>query len=79
MNSTEQEQSPDLREYYYILDKHKRTIVAFLVVIVTISMLFTFLLKPVYRSTATLAIEKERSRSPLTGESLDYESYLPSP
>lgn len=76
MNSPEQEQSPDLREYYYILDKHKRIIIAFLIVIVTVSMLFTFLSKPVYRSTAILAIEKERSRSPLTGESLDYESYL---
>lgn len=76
MNSTEQEQSPDLREYYYILDKHKRIIIAFLIVIVTVSMLFTFLSKPVYRATSILAIEKERSRSPLTGESLDYESYL---
>ena len=72
----EPEQSPHLSEYYYILNKHKWTIIASLVVIVTLILLFTFLSKPVYRSTTTLAIEKERSRSPITGESLDYESYL---
>ena len=76
METNEQDQSPHLSEYYYILRKHKWTVIASLVTIVTLTMLFTFLMKPVYRSTATLAIEKERSRSPITGESLDYESYL---
>ena len=72
----ETEQSPHLSEYYYVLSKHRWTIIASLAVIVTLTALFTFLTRPVYRATTTLAIEKERSRSPLTGESLDYESYL---
>jgi len=76
MNTNEPEQTVHLSEYYYILNKHRWTIIASLVVIVTLTMLFTFLTKPVYRAATTMAFEKERSRSPLTGESLDYESYL---
>ncbi|MDB9823497.1 Wzz/FepE/Etk N-terminal domain-containing protein [Deltaproteobacteria bacterium] len=76
MNNLESEQSPHLSEYYYILSKHRWTIIASLAIIVTLTLLFTFLTKPVYRATTTLAVQKERSRSPLTGESLDYESYL---
>ncbi|MBN2062108.1 MAG: GumC family protein [Deltaproteobacteria bacterium] len=76
MEIMEQEHSPHLSEYYYILNKHKWTIIASLVIIITLTALFTFLSEPVYRAQTTLAIEKERSRSPLTGESLDYESYL---
>jgi uncharacterized protein involved in exopolysaccharide biosynthesis len=33
-------------------------------------------MKPVYRSTATLVIDKEQSKSPLTGERMDFESYV---
>ena len=76
MNNIDTEQSPHLSEYYYILRKHIWTVVASLVIIVTLTMLFTFLMKPIYRATATLAIEKERGRSPLTGDTIDYESYL---
>ena len=38
-------------------------------------MLFTFLMKPVYRATASLVIDKEQTKSPLTGERMDYEDY----
>ena len=75
MNTTEQEQSPHLAEYYYILSKHKWTIIVFLLVMVTLTMLFTFQMKPVYRASTTLVIEKEQSTSPLTGERVEYESY----
>ena len=76
METNNQEQSPHLSEYYYILRKHRWTVIASLVIMVTLTMLFTFLMKPVYQATATLAIEKEQSTSPLTGERLDYESYV---
>ena len=76
MEINQAEQSPHLSEYYYVLRKHTWTVVASLVIIVTLTMLYTFLMKPVYRATATLAIEKERGRSPLTGDTIDYESYL---
>jgi len=76
MNTPETDQSPHLAEYYYILSKHKWTVITSLLVVLTMTMLFSFLLRPVYRATTTLVIEKEQSTSPLTGERLDYESYL---
>lgn len=76
METSEMEQSPHLSEYYYILRKHRWTVIASLITMITLTMLFTFLMKPVYRASATLAIEKEDSTSPLTGERLDYESYM---
>ena len=75
MNTTEEEKSPHLAEYYYILSKHKWTIIASLIVMVTLTMLYTFRMRPVYRATTLLVIEKEQTKSPLTGERLDYESY----
>lgn len=65
-----------LSEYYQILLKHRAVIIASLVITVTLTVLFTFLMKPVYQATATLIIEKEKSTSPLTGERVDYESYV---
>lgn len=72
----DREQSVHLTEYYYILAKHKSLIIASLVITVTLTMLFTFLMKPVYRATTTMVIEKEQNTSPLTGERVDYESYI---
>jgi len=69
-------ESPHLSEYYYILTKHKWIIIVSLILMVSLTMLFTFQMKPVYRSTATLVIDKEQSKSPLTGERMDYESYM---
>ena len=76
MNHTEKEQSVHLAEYYYILTKHKSLIIASFVITVALTLLFTLLMKPVYMATATIVIEKQQSASPLTGERLDYESYV---
>ena len=75
MLNQEPEQSVHLTEYYYILAKHKWVVIASLILLVTLTMLFTFQMKPVYRATATLIIDTEQSASPLTGERIDYESY----
>ncbi len=76
MFEQEPEQSVHLTEYYYILAKHKLTIIASLVLLVTLTMLFTFQMKPVYQATATMVIEPEQNKSPLTGERMDFESYV---
>jgi uncharacterized protein involved in exopolysaccharide biosynthesis len=76
MNHTEKEQSVHLTEYYYILTKHKWTIITSLIIIVALTMTFSFLMKPVYRATTTLIVEKEMNVSPVTGEIRDFnESY----
>ena len=76
MDNQKPDISPHLAEYYYILSKHKWIIIGSLIVMVTLTLFFTFQMKPVYRSTATLVIDKEQSKSPLTGERMDFESYV---
>ena len=75
-NMIETEQSVHLSEYYYILNKHKWTVAASLVVIVTLTALFTFLMSPVYQATATMVIDNENTASPLTGQRTDFDSYV---
>ncbi len=70
------QQASHLTEYYYVLTKHKTLIIASLVIIVSLTLLFTYLMQPVYEATAILVIEKEQSTSPLTGERMDFESYV---
>jgi len=76
MFTQEPEQTVHLTEYYHILIKHKLIIITSLVLLVTLTMLFSFQMKPVYRATTTMVIEPEQSTSPLTGERTDYESYI---
>ena len=76
MKDTGPVQSIHLTEYYYILNKHRSLIISSLLIIVSLTLLLTFLLKPVYRATATMVIDKEQTASPLTGERLDFESYI---
>jgi len=75
MNTAKTEESPHLSEYYHIITKHKWTIITSLFLIITLTMLFSFLMKPVYQATTKLIIEKEESTSPITRERIDYESY----
>jgi len=76
MKHTGPVQSIHLTEYYYILNKHRSLIISSLLIIVSLTLLLTFTLKPVYRATATMVIDKEQTASPLTGERLDFESYI---
>ena len=75
MNTNESEKSIHLSEYYYILAKHKWTIISSLIIIVALTMTFSFLMKPVYRATSTLVVEQEQNVSPVTGERKFYEDY----
>ncbi len=75
IENQEQEKTPHLVDYYYVLSKHRWLIIGTLILMVTLTMLFTFMMKPVYRSTASLVIDKERTKSPLTGERTDYEDF----
>lgn len=70
----ETEQSIDLTEYYYIILKHKWTIIFSLLIMVGLVAFFNALATPVYEGTATLIVDKEGSKSPVTGERLEYQS-----
>jgi polysaccharide biosynthesis transport protein len=75
MTGHESVSSVHLSEYIHILKKHKNFIIASLLITVTLTMLFSFLMKPVYRAETTMVIGKEKGKSLLTGERLDFESY----
>ncbi len=71
-----QEKEIHISDYIMVVLKRKVLIIAFFIITVSITMLFTFLATPVYQSTAKLLIDKETSSSPITGERVDYESYM---
>jgi len=75
MYNEEPEQSKHISEYYYVLTKHKWLIVVCFILAASLTMLHNSRLKPVYRATATMVIESERRRSPVTGQTMDYESF----
>jgi len=65
-----------LSDYLYIIRKHQGVILASLFILVGLVTVFSFTMTPVYKATARMVIDKEVKKSPLTGERLDYESYL---
>jgi succinoglycan biosynthesis transport protein ExoP len=88
MNSNPQQMSPGglghqaeqqpihLIDYYHVLLRHRWTVVVCLLIMASLSIWHNARLIPIYRATSTLIIDKESMKSPLTGESMDYESYL---
>lgn len=72
----EQEQSINLAEYYHVITRHKWTIVLSLIFMVGLALYHNSHLIPIYRATCTMIIDKERTRSPLTGQRMDYETYM---
>jgi len=76
MNHSEKDQSAHLTEYIYILTKHRLLIIVSFLTVVTLTTVFTFLMKPVYRTTTTLVIEKQQRTSLITGERSSDESYV---
>jgi len=59
-----------------MLLKHKWIIIGSLLIINSLTIFYTFRMQPVYQATATMVVEKGKTRSPLTGESLGYETFL---
>lgn len=76
MNDQEFEQSIHLADYFYILAKRRWLIIASFVCIVSLTMFYTLHMKPVYQASTTIVIDKEQTMSPLTGERMDYDSYV---
>ncbi len=70
------DEATHLTDYYHVLIRHKWTIVVSLVVVVGVVMWHNARLMPIYGASATLIIDKESTRSPLTGQQMDYETYL---
>jgi len=67
---------PHLTDYYYRVRRRIWVVLSVLFLTILFTGLYTFSMKPVYRATASLIIDKEASRSPLTGEQLQFEDYI---
>lgn len=61
-----------LSDYWNILVKRKGLIITVLCITVASTMAISFLMKPVYQATARLAIERESTASPITGQRTEY-------
>lgn len=72
----EREESVHIAEYYQVLVRHKYLIILFLVLSVSLAIKHNSSLIPIYSATTSLIIDKERTKSPITGQRIDYESYL---
>lgn len=68
-------QTIHLSDYLHVLKKRKALIAAALFITVTLTMLFSFLMKPVYETSSVLVIDQEQTASPITGDKIDFGSY----
>jgi len=68
--------APHLTDHYYLIRKHAPLVFSCLFLTVALTAFFTFTMKPVYRATSSILIDKETSRSPLTGEQLETGDYI---
>jgi len=74
MDLTEKEESVDIAEYYHVLIRHKWTIIASLLLMICLIIFFNAIATPIYKATATLILDKESGKSPITGERMEYQS-----
>ena len=63
-------------DYYHVLINHKWTIMVSLVVVLGLVMWHNARFIPIYRATATLIIDPKTTTSPLTGQRMDFDTYL---
>lgn len=67
---------PHLTDYYHILRKRSGLILSVLLLTFILTALFTFSMKPLYRATTKILIDRESYRSPLTGQQMEAENYM---
>ena len=72
----DKEQSTELVEYYYLLIDHKWIIIISIVIMIALTAWYNSRLPYIYRATATLIVDKEATKSPITGQETNYETYL---
>ncbi len=59
MTEFTEDKQTNLKDYLWVIRKRKWSIIAFLAIIITVVSVASFKMKPVYRATTQLLIEKE--------------------
>jgi uncharacterized protein involved in exopolysaccharide biosynthesis len=70
------EKTLPLTEYYHLLIRHKWVLIIALAVMMALVLRYNSRLIPIYQATATLIIDKNVTRSPISGQSMNYETYM---
>jgi len=68
-------QTIHLSDYLKVLKKRKTLISVSFIIIVSMTVLFSFLAKPVYETSSVLVIDQEQTTSPISGDKIDFGSY----
>ncbi|NQT55934.1 MAG: GumC family protein [Desulfobacteraceae bacterium] len=76
MRPLETELKINLMDYLYVFMRHRWVIVVSVAIMFSISIWYNSKYIPMYRASSILIIEKERASSPITGQNMEYESYL---
>jgi len=71
-----EEQTIHIAEYYHLLLRHKATIILSVLIVFSLVMLHNSRLIPLYQAMATMIIDKDTNKSPITGQRVDYETYM---
>jgi len=72
----EEDTGLDIQEYYQVIKKHRKIVLLSLLLSVLLVAYWTYTTIPIYRATSLIVIDKQSSKSPLTGEIMNYESYF---
>jgi len=72
MESLQMTEQIHLSDYWDVIKKRKTLIIVFLIFSVAITLVVSFLMRPVYQASARMAIEREATSSPITGQSVEY-------
>ncbi|GBC62230.1 lipopolysaccharide biosynthesis protein [Desulfonema ishimotonii] len=76
MNMQENETNITLSDYYNVMFKHRWLICICFVLVVSLTVFFTFQMTPVYEAATTMVIEDNYAVSPATGEQIEYGGYI---
>ena len=72
----EEDSGLDIQEYISVIRKHRKIVLFSLLLCVLLVVFWSYTTTPIYRATALIVVDKQTSRSPITGEIMNYESYF---
>lgn len=61
-----------LSDYWNVITKRKNLVITFACVTIAVTMVISFLMKPVYQAKARMSIERESTSSPITGQRTEF-------
>jgi len=76
MNNRQNEQPFTFADYFIVPLRHRVIVVTALAAMIALVLWHNSRVVPIYQAKATLLIDRKSARSPLTGQQMDFETYL---